>query len=77
MGKCKVDFASVPWQCPLPGACGSLRAMAFSYPQELRASSRRADVKRFLVYSASKDVDGILRFYRKHGVQSWLVQMVK
>jgi hypothetical protein len=27
------------------------------------------------VYSASKDLDGILRFYRAHGFTSWSVQL--
>lgn len=32
-------------------------------------------IHRFLLYSASKDIDGIINFYRKHGFNSWYVQM--
>ena len=34
-------------------------------------------VRRFLVYSATKDMDEILRFYRGHGFKPWYVQMFK
>ena len=32
-------------------------------------------VQRFKVYSASKDLDGSTRFYRRHGFESWYVEM--
>lgn len=41
----------------------------------LMATARRDGIHRFLVYSATKDVDGILEFYRRHGFKSWYVQM--
>lgn len=41
----------------------------------LTATARANAVMRFLVYSSSKDLDGILRFYRAHGFQSWAVQL--
>lgn len=41
----------------------------------LTATARANGVTRFLVYSSSKDLDGILRFYRAHGFQSWTVQL--
>jgi GNAT superfamily N-acetyltransferase len=45
--------------------------------QEIESQAASADVGRFLVYSASRDVDGIMRFYRSHGYEPWYVQMVK
>ena len=41
----------------------------------LTATARAGGVTRFLVYSASKDLDGVLRFYRAHGFRSWYVQL--
>ena len=32
-------------------------------------------IHRFKVYSASKDLDGAMRFYRRHGFKSWYVEM--
>ena len=43
----------------------------------LEEQARSNGIDRFLVYSASKDVDGILKFYRSHGFNSWYVQMYK
>lgn len=34
-------------------------------------------IERAMVYSASKDIDSIIAFYRKHGFKSWYVQMFK
>lgn len=34
-------------------------------------------VERLLVYSASKDIDGVLNFYRHHGFKPWYIQMYK
>lgn len=43
----------------------------------LVAKAQVNNIKRFLVYSASKDTDKILDFYRRHGFESWSVQMFK
>lgn len=32
-------------------------------------------MERFRVYSATKDVDRILAFYRRHGFKSWYTEM--
>lgn len=34
-------------------------------------------IERFMVYSATKDLDKILGFYRKHGFKSWCIQMFR
>lgn len=41
----------------------------------LLETARGDGISRFSVYSATKDVDGILAFYRRHGFKSWYVQM--
>jgi GNAT superfamily N-acetyltransferase len=41
----------------------------------LMITARSNGVARFLLYSASKDLDGILTFYRAHGFRSWYVQL--
>lgn len=42
---------------------------------KLLQTARGNGIGRFSVYSATKDMDGILEFYRRHGFQSWYVQM--
>lgn len=39
--------------------------------------ARAHGVERAMVYSASKDLDSIMSFYRRHGFKSWYVQMFK
>lgn len=39
--------------------------------------ANKESVERVLVYSASKDTDRILQFYRRHGLKPWYVQMFK
>lgn len=34
-------------------------------------------IERAMVYSASKDMDNIIAFYRKHGFKSWYIEMFK
>lgn len=43
----------------------------------IQQEAREKGIDRFLIYSASKDIDSILRFYRGHGFRSWYVQMYK
>ena len=38
-------------------------------------AAQDAGIKRFRVYSATRDVDEILKFYRQHGFKSWYVEM--
>lgn len=42
---------------------------------ELKARAR--GINRLLVYSSTKDLDSIVKFYRRHGLRSWHVQMYK
>jgi len=42
---------------------------------ELLAEAKRQEVSFALLYSATKDVHSILKFYEQHGFQSWFVQM--
>ena len=37
--------------------------------------ARKRGVNRFKVYSAARDLDGAMRFYRGHGFQSWYAEM--
>lgn len=39
--------------------------------------AKKNGVEKFSIYSASKDIDGILNFYRKHDFKPWFIQMVK
>jgi GNAT superfamily N-acetyltransferase len=41
----------------------------------LLAEARRGGLGKALVYSATKDVRGVLKFYEGHGFQPWFVQM--
>ncbi len=45
--------------------------------EELLRTAKQAGIHWSLVYSASKDIHGILRFYERHGFRSWFVQMVQ
>ena len=39
--------------------------------------AQRNRIERSLVYSATKDLDRILRFYRRHGFKNWYVRMYR
>lgn len=39
------------------------------------AQARQQEIPYVLVYSATKDIHAILKFYESHGFQSWYVQM--
>ena len=45
--------------------------------REMERRGRADGIERFLLYSAVKDLDAILHFYRNHGFKSWCVQMYK
>lgn len=45
--------------------------------ESLFQTAQHNGISRFLVYSATKDLDKILKFYRSHGFESWYVQMFK
>ena len=42
---------------------------------ELLTKARRNNISYVLLYSATKDLHGILGFYERHNFQSWYVQM--
>ena len=44
---------------------------------ELLQAAREDGIETFSVYSSTKDVDRILRFYRSHGFESWYVQLFR
>ena len=44
---------------------------------DLLRRSREEGMARSLVYSATKDLESILRFYRKHGFKSWHVRLFR
>ncbi len=44
---------------------------------DLLRTSQEAGMHRSLVYSATKDLDSILRFYRQHGFRSWHVRLYR
>ena len=43
----------------------------------LLEATQQNSIERSLVYSATKDLDRILRFYRKHGFKNWYVRMYR
>ncbi len=44
---------------------------------ELLQAAKADGIETFSVYSSTKDVDRILRFYRSHGFESWYVQLFR
>ena len=44
---------------------------------QLLVHAKHQGVAYALLYSAAKDIRGILRFYEQHGFQSWYVQMFR
>lgn len=44
---------------------------------QLLAQARQQGVAYAVLYSAARDIRGILRFYERHGFQSWYVQMFR
>jgi ribosomal protein S18 acetylase RimI-like enzyme len=45
--------------------------------ERLVDEARRAGIGKVLVYSASKDMAGVLAFYTRHGFETWYVQLHK
>jgi len=43
----------------------------------LLEAARRNGVERSLVYSATRDLEKVLRFYRRHGFKNWYVRMYR
>jgi ribosomal protein S18 acetylase RimI-like enzyme len=41
--------------------------------ERLLAVSAAQGIKRYLVYSANKEIERVLRFYQRHGFKSWCV----
>lgn len=44
--------------------------------ERLMNAARDRGIERFRVYSAAKEIDRALEFYRSHGFKSWYVEMV-
>ncbi|MCE7989593.1 MAG: GNAT family N-acetyltransferase [Caldilinea sp. CFX5] len=45
--------------------------------QAVEARARANGIARFLLYSSVKELDAVVQFYRRHGYQSWAIQMYK
>jgi N-acetylglutamate synthase-like GNAT family acetyltransferase len=43
----------------------------------LASIAKRDGIRQVLVYSASKDVDAVLKFYEDHGFKSWYVRLFR
>ena len=43
----------------------------------LLETARHNGIERSIIYSATKDLDRILRFYRRHGFKNWYVRMYR
>ena len=43
--------------------------------ERMKEIASRNGIRRFRVYSATKDLDKVLKFYRDHGFKSWCVEM--
>jgi ribosomal protein S18 acetylase RimI-like enzyme len=53
------------------------RGVGSALLERLFAVAGQDGIERFLVATASKDTDKILRFYRSHGFTPWHIQFVK
>ena len=42
---------------------------------QVMEAARLRGLRHVLVYSATKDLDSVLRFYRRHGFRTWFVQL--
>jgi GNAT superfamily N-acetyltransferase len=41
------------------------------------AVAKENGIERSLIYSSTKDMDSIIKFYKKHDYKTWYIQMVK
>ena len=39
--------------------------------------AKENEIERSLIYSSTKDMDSIIKFYKKHDYKTWCIQMVK
>jgi len=44
---------------------------------KILAVAKENGIDRSLIYSSTKDMDSIIKFYRKHDYKTWYIQMVK
>ena len=44
---------------------------------KILAVARENGIERSLIYSSTKDMDSIIKFYKKHDYKTWCIQMVK
>ena len=59
------------------GAAHRGRGVGGALLDALLAAAATHGVTRARVYSATKDLDRVLAFYRRHGFRSWYVEMVR
>jgi GNAT superfamily N-acetyltransferase len=45
--------------------------------EKLLDTAKENGIERSLIYSSTKDIDGIIKFYRKHDYKTWYIQMYK
>ena len=45
--------------------------------EKLLQTANENGIERSLVYSATKDIDKVMKFYKKHGFKPWFVQMYR
>lgn len=45
--------------------------------EQLLATAEQNGIKRFVVSTVTKDMDRILRFYRRYGFEPWFVELFK
>ena len=43
--------------------------------ERMKEIAGRNGIRRFRVHSATKDLDGVLKFYRSHGFETWCLEM--
>jgi len=53
------------------------RGVASRLITQLLAQAKQQGVAYAVLYSAAKDIHGILRFYERHGFQSWYVRVFR
>lgn len=39
--------------------------------------AKKDGIERSLIYSSTKDIDSIIKFYKKHDYKTWYIQMYK
>lgn len=45
--------------------------------EKILNTAKESGIERSLIYSSTKDMDSIIRFYKKHEYKTWCIQMYK